>query len=161
MSGEIPTFSGGRISAAARIAVVAARFNASIVEELLSGCLVRLADLGLGCERVTVLRVPGAFELPTAAKGAVATGRYAAVICLGCVIRGETAHFELVAGECARGIQQVAVTAGVPVIFGVLATDTREQALERTGGRHGHAGRQAAEAAVEMVGVMEQLQDEG
>jgi 6,7-dimethyl-8-ribityllumazine synthase len=154
MSGESPPFVPAELPAGAKFAVAAARFNASIVDELLEGCLSRFAELGMDASRVAVFRVPGAFELPTAAKALAQTGRYAAVVCLGCVIRGETAHFELVAGECARGIQQVAIEAALPVIFGVLTTETRQQALDRAGGRHGHAGRQAAEAAVEMAGVM-------
>lgn len=139
----------------ARVAVVAARFNAHIVDELLGGCLRRLGELRLPDDRVDVYRVPGAFELPVAAKLMAETGRFAAVICLGCVIRGDTPHFDYVAGEAARGIQQVALAHRLPVIFGVLTTNTEEQALARAGGAHGHAGERAAEAAAEMVDLVE------
>lgn len=137
----------------ARVAVVAARFNAHIVDELLAGAEARLKELGLDGARVDVHRVPGAFELPVAAKMLIDTQRYAAVICLGCVIRGDTAHFDYVAGEAARGIQNVATQTGVPVIFGVLTTENEQQARDRTGGSHGHAGRSAADAAVEMIAL--------
>ncbi len=138
----------------ARVAVVAARFNGKIVDELLSGCLRRLKQLGLPDDRVETHRVPGAFELPVAAKVLAQTSRFSAIICLGCVVRGDTPHFDYVAGEAARGIQQVAVSEGLPVIFGVLTTNTEQQALDRVGGRHGHAGERAAEAAVEMVSMV-------
>jgi 6,7-dimethyl-8-ribityllumazine synthase len=134
-----------------KVAVVAARFNAHITDELVAGCKRRLAELHLDGERVEVYRVPGAFELPVAAKVLAGTRRFAAVICIGCVVRGDTPHFDFVAGEAARGCQQVAVAEGLPVIFGVLTTNTEQQALDRTGGSHGHAGAQAAEAAVEMI----------
>ena len=137
----------------ARVAVVAARFNAHIVDELLAGAEARLKELGLDGARVDVHRVPGAFELPVAAKMLIDTQRYAAVICLGCVIRGDTAHFDYVAGEAARGIQNVATQTGEPLIFGVLTTENEQQARERTGGTHGHAGRNAADAAVEMIAL--------
>lgn len=134
----------------ARIAVVAARFNGHITDELLRGCLERLAELGVGAP-ATVLRVPGAFELPVSAKVLAERPDIEAVICLGCVIRGDTPHFDYVAGECARGVQQVAIGSGKPIIFGVLTTNTEQQALDRAGGSHSHAGRNAADAAVEMV----------
>ena len=133
---------------------VAARFNAEIVDELLAGCLRRLGALGVDEARVTVHRVPGAFELPVAAKVLARTGRYGAVICLGCVIRGDTPHFDYVAGECARGIQDVAIWEHLPVILGVLTTNTQEQALARAGGSHGHAGVWAADAAAEMINLV-------
>ena len=137
----------------ARLAIVAARFNEEIVNELTDGCVRRIAQLGLDEARVLVHRVPGAFELPLAAKLLARTKRFNAIICLGCVIRGETPHFDYVAGEAARGIQRVALDEGVPVIFGVLTTDTEEQARDRAGGRHGHAGERAAEAAAEMIAL--------
>lgn len=138
----------------ARVGVIAARFNATIVDQLLSGCQRRLKQLGLSDGGVEVYRVPGAFELPLAAQALARTGRVSAVICLGCVIRGDTPHFDYVAGEAARGITQASLTTGVPIIFGVLTTNTDEQARERTGGKHGHAGERAAEAAAEMISVL-------
>jgi 6,7-dimethyl-8-ribityllumazine synthase len=137
----------------ARIAIVAARFNGEIVDELVHGCLERLKALKLDDSRIAIHRVPGAFELPLAAKLVAQTNRFAAVICLGCVIRGETPHFDYVAGECARGIARVALDSGIPVIFGLLTTHTEAQARERLGGTHGHAGSHAADAAAEMIAL--------
>ena len=154
MSTHVPKPAVSSFPAGARVAVVAARFNAHVVDELLAGCLRRLSEMGLAEASVDVERVPGAFELPVAAKVLARTGRYGAVICLGCVIRGDTPHFDYVAGECARGIQQVAVAESLPVIFGVLTTNTEEQALARAGGAHGHAGVWAADAAAEMVDLV-------
>jgi 6,7-dimethyl-8-ribityllumazine synthase len=135
-----------------RIGVVAARFNATIVDELLRGCVERLKERGIAEANITVQRVPGAFELPVAAKWLAEAG-HAAVICLGCVVRGDTPHFDYVAGEAARGIQQVSLTTGKAVIFGVLTTNTEQQALDRAGGSHSHAGVNSADAAVEMIAV--------
>ena len=151
MSTRPPQPASDGIPPDARIAVIASRFNETIVDELLKGCVVRLTELGVGGEQVDVQRVPGACELPVAASVLAGTRRFAAIICLGCVIRGETPHFDFVAGECARGIQQVALTHSLPVIFGVLTTNTEQQAWDRAGGKHGHAGRRAADAAAEMI----------
>ena len=159
MSTHVPKPAATSFPPGTRVAVVAARFNAHIVDELLAGCLRRLKELGLDGERVETFRVPGAFELPVAAKLLGQTARFDAVICLGCVIRGDTPHFDYVAGECATGIQRVAVDAGLPVIFGVLTTNTEEQARARTGGAHGHAGERAAEAAAEMVAMVARVLD--
>jgi 6,7-dimethyl-8-ribityllumazine synthase len=157
MSTQVPTSSAPTISADARIAIVAARFNGPMVDELLAGCVRRLNRLGIGDDRIDIHRVPGAFELPLAAKAAAQTKRFAAVICLGAVIRGDTPHFEYVAGECARGIMRVSLSETLPVIFGVLTVNTGQQALDRIGGSHGHAGERAAEAAVEMAALLNQL----
>ena len=137
--------------------IVAARFNQEIVEGLLAGCMRRLNELGLNTDRVEIHRVSGAFELPLAAKWLIETKRVRAVICLGCVIRGDTPHFDYVASEAARGIQTVSIETGVPVIFGVLTTNTEPQARDRIGGTHGHAGERAAEAALEMISVAERI----
>jgi 6,7-dimethyl-8-ribityllumazine synthase len=152
MSSKPPPPRTGKIAASDQFAVIAARFNEQIVDELLRGCLDRLAELGLDSSKVQVHRVPGAFELPVAAKLAGKTGRFAAIICLGAVIRGDTPHFDFVAGEAARGIQQVAIELSIPVIFGVLTTHTEEQARQRLG-----AGRRAADAAVEMLSLKKSL----
>jgi len=157
MSTQVPAFSAEEIPTDARIAIAAARFNGAIVEELLRGCLRRLGQLGIEQDHVDVHRVPGAFELPVTAAALARTRRFAAVICLGAVIRGDTPHFDYVAGECARGISNVALTEGLPVIFGVLTTNTHEQAVARIGGAHGHAGERAAEAALEMIAVMRKI----
>jgi len=158
MSAETPAFVSGDIPSHAHVAIVAARFNASLVDELLAGCLRRLKELGIDGPRVRVVRVPGAFELPLAAKVLAEGGRFAAVICLGVVVRGETAHFDYVAGEAARGIAQASLETRLPIIFGVLTTNTPQQALDRLGGAHGHAGVRAAEAAAEMIVLLERIQ---
>lgn len=151
MSSDVPAPIAADLPDDVKVAVVAARYNAAITDELLTGCVRRLGELGLDGERVEIYRVPGAFELPVMAKVLAGTKRVGAIICIGCVVRGDTPHFEYVAGEAARGCQQVAVQEGLPVIFGVLTTNTEQQALDRTGGSHGHAGERAAEAAVEMI----------
>ena len=137
----------------ARFALVAARFNDHLVSQLIDGCRGRLIELGVEESALTLHRVPGAFELPTAAKWLAESGHFAAVVCLGAVVRGDTPHFDFVAGECARGCQSVSLSTGVPVIFGVLTTNTEQQALDRLGGLHGHAGVAAAEAAAEMAAL--------
>ena len=154
MSTQAPTPQAVQIPSDVRIGIIAARFNGPIVDELLAGCLRRLRELGVSEARTEVQRVPGAFELPVAAQAMARTGRFAAVICLGCVIRGDTPHFDYVAGEAARGIQQVALLEHLSVIFGVLTTNTEQQARDRTGGPHGHAGERAADAAAEMISVL-------
>jgi 6,7-dimethyl-8-ribityllumazine synthase len=131
--------------------VIAARFNERIVDELLRGCIARLGELGCQSSKTEIHRVPGAFELPVAAKWAGMSG-CSAVICLGAVIRGQTPHFDFVAGEAARGIQRVAIDLGIPVIFGVLTTNNERQARQRL-----DAGKRAAEAAVEMLRLKNSL----
>jgi 6,7-dimethyl-8-ribityllumazine synthase len=157
MSTQPPDFHAGDIPTDARIAIAAARFNAPIVDELIASCRRRLKELNFASERIELHRVPGAFELPLAAKLMADSGHFAAVICLGAVIRGDTPHFDYVAGQAAAGIQQAALTTSLPIIFGVLTTETHQQALDRIGGSHGHAGRQSAEAAVEMIAVMSRI----
>lgn len=159
MSTEAPAFVPSDIPPDARVAVVAARFNAHIVDELLAGCLRRLASLGVSEDRIDVHRVPGAFELPIAAKVLAQSKDFSAIICLGCVIRGDTPHFDYVAGEAARGIMQVSLSESLPVIFGVLTTNTEQQARDRTGGPHGHAGERAADAALEMIALLNRVRD--
>lgn len=151
MSSNLPPPAAVLAPPNAKIAVVAARFNPAIVEELLEGCRRRLGQLAV-CE-FAVHRVPGAFELPVAAAALARRGDFEAVICLGCVVRGDTPHFDYVAGEAARGIQQAALETGVPIIFGLLTTNTQQQAQDRLdpAGPHGHAGERAADAAVQMI----------
>ncbi|HEY1923298.1 MAG TPA: 6,7-dimethyl-8-ribityllumazine synthase [Tepidisphaeraceae bacterium] len=152
MSNKPPAAKGGKIPKSARIVVIAARFNEHIVDELLRGCVARLGELGIGSSKISVHRVPGAFELPLAAKWAGQTRKCAAVICLGAVIRGDTPHFDFVAGEAARGIQDVGLELGIPVIFGVLTTNNEEQAKQRI-----DVGMRSAEAAVEMIALKNSL----
>ena len=147
MSGETPNWNPSVNAHGLKIAIVVARFNESITGKLLEGAQAALKDAG--ADQVDIFHVPGAFELPFAAKKLAA--KYAAVVALGAVIRGGTPHFDYVAGECARGIMQVALETGVPVAFGVLTTATPEQAAERAGGALGNKGYDAAMTAVEMA----------
>jgi len=153
----VPTFTGTREGAGRRVAVVAARFNEAITVKLVEGAVAGLAKHGVPQDRVDVAWVPGAFEIPLVAKRFAGTGSYDAVICLGAVIRGDTAHFDLVANEAARGIAQVSLETGVPLIFEVLATDTLAQAEARAGGAHGNKGWEAAESALEMASLLDAL----
>jgi 6,7-dimethyl-8-ribityllumazine synthase len=138
-----------------RFALIASRFNEALVQQLVNGAVDCLNRLGADEGDVDLYWVPGAFEAPLAASRAAASGRYDAVIVLGVVIRGETLHFDLVAGEAARGIARVSAETGLPVVFGVLAAETWEQASDRAGGKKGNRGWEAAEAAVEMVNLGE------
>ena len=147
---------GGR-----RFAIAVARFNELVTRKLLEGALGALAANGVAQEDIDVVWVPGAFELPIVARRLAASRTYDGVICLGAVIRGETAHFEHVAGQAAQGIRTAAQETGVPVAFGVLTTDTLEQALDRAGGAHGNKGWDAATAAIETASLLEQLPKEG
>jgi 6,7-dimethyl-8-ribityllumazine synthase len=140
-----------------KVAIVAARFNDFIVASLLKGALAAWLERGGAAHDLTVVRVPGAFELPVVARKLAGSGRYDAVVALGCVIRGGTPHFEYVAGECARGLQQAALDSGVPVMFGVLTVDSVEQALERAAVSGANKGGEAMEGALELAAVMAQL----
>ena len=140
-----------------RFAVAASRFNAVIVGPLVDGALACLAKHGVGVEDIDVAWTPGAFELPVAARRLAASGGYDAVICLGAVVRGETPHFDYVSAEAARGISDASRDTGVPVIFGVLTTETMAQAHDRAGGKHGNKGWDAAMAAIEMASLLERL----
>jgi len=143
--------------AGTRIAIMSTRFNSLIVEQLEAGALDCLKRHGVDLAQVSVVRAPGAFELPVIAARLARSGKYDCIIALGAVIRGSTAHFEHVAGACSRGLASVATETGVPVIFGVLTTDTIEQAVERAGTKAGNKGADAALAALEMISLMRQL----
>lgn len=140
-----------------RIAILVARYNQVVTAKLLDGALACCGEAGIAADQVDVIWVPGAFELGAVAAGAAATGQYACLIALGCVIRGETPHFGFVAGEAARGLSSVAVTHRLPIGFGVLTVDTMEQALARAGGDAGNKGREAADAALRTADVLERL----
>jgi 6,7-dimethyl-8-ribityllumazine synthase len=140
-----------------RFALAAARFNGAVVEQLLAGALDGLTRHGVQDESIDVVWVPGSMELPLVAQKLAASGRYAAVICLGAVIRGETGHYDHVAGEAAGGIARASLATGVPVIFGVLTCETLEQALNRAGAKSGNKGFDAALAAIEMVNLLRKL----
>jgi 6,7-dimethyl-8-ribityllumazine synthase len=153
--GEYTAHEGALDATAMRFAIAVARFNRDITEQLLEGAeaMFRKHDAA----GVNVVWVPGAYELPLVAKRLAGSGAVDAVVCLGAVIRGETAHFEYVAGETAAGITRAALDTGVPVIFGVLTVDNREQALDRLGGKDGHKGEEAALTAIEMVSLLREL----
>lgn len=142
----------------ARFAIVVSRWNGAITENLLAGALRALARHGVADTAIQVVRVPGAFELPLAARKIAMLGRIDAIIALGCVIRGGTPHFEYVCSECTRGVGDVALTTGVPVAFGVLTTDNLTQAEERSGAGGENKGEEAALTALEMVSLIRQLQ---
>jgi 6,7-dimethyl-8-ribityllumazine synthase len=137
-----------------RVVIVAARFNAALVDQLIAGASQAWRDHGGDQSRLLVERVPGAFELPLAARMFAASGGVDAVVALGCVIRGDTPHFDYVAGECARGLMDAGLTTGVPVIFGVLTTETEAQAEERADPARMNKGRESMEAALEMIELL-------
>jgi 6,7-dimethyl-8-ribityllumazine synthase len=144
-----------------RVAIAASRFNDFITERLLAGAKDGLVRHGVDETSITVAWAPGAFELPLVAQRLASSNEYDAVICLGAVIRGATGHYEHVAGQCAAGIERVQLDTGVPVVFGVLTTETVEQAIERAGTKAGNKGFESAMTAVEMVDLMRQLPKSG
>ena len=155
---DIRTTEGDFTATTARFAIVASRFNSFIVERLLQGALDVLRRHGVEDKSIEIVHVPGAFELPLVARRLAAGGRCDAVIALGAVIRGSTPHFDYVAGACARGLAEVALSANLPVAFGVLTVDTIEQAVERAGTKAGNKGADAALTALEMVSLLRKLQ---
>ncbi len=155
---SIKTIEGNYQNGAAHYGVAVARFNSFIVDRLLDGALDALNKHGIQNKDITVVKVPGAYELPLAVKKMTASEQYDAIITLGAVIRGGTPHFEYVAGECVKGISQVSLQANVPVTFGVLTVDTIEQAIERAGTKAGNKGAEAALTAIEMVSLSRQLE---
>lgn len=156
--GTMPEFVEGKLDAAdASFAVVVSRFNSFITERLLSGALDALGRHGADMDRVTVAWCPGSLETPLVARRLAASGAYDAVICLGAVIRGATTHYELVCRQVAAGVSKASMDTDVPVIFGVITTDTIEQAIERAGTKAGNKGAEAAAAAIEMVNLLRQI----
>ena len=153
----VTTFSGNYIGNGLRIGIVQARFNDFISGKLLEGAVDCLIRHGVDESRIDVVQVPGSFEIPLATKTLVAKGGYNAVVCLGALIRGGTIHFDLIASEVTKGIAQVTHESGVPVTFGVLTTETIEQAVERAGTKAGNKGAEAALAAIEMANLMKSL----
>jgi len=158
----MPTMIEGRLVAGdARFGLVASRFNDFITKELLNGALDALRRHGADMDAVTVAWCPGSYEIPLVAKRMAASGDYDAIICLGVVIRGATYHFEIVANGAASGITRASMDTGVPIILGVITTDTIEQAIERSGTKAGNKGAEAAAAAIEMVDVLRQVDGAG
>ncbi len=151
------TFEGSFAPPPGRFALVAARFNQFIVDQLVAGALDGLKRHGVRDDAIDVVWVPGSFEIPLVAQRLATGHSYSAVICLGAVIRGDTSHYDHVAGEAAKGVAQAALKTGVPVIFGVLTCDTLEQAINRAGAKAGNKGFEAAVSAIEMVNLLRQL----
>ena len=151
----MPTERKGELAAKGlRLAIVVSRFNSFITERLLTGALDTLSRAGADDRRIEVVRVPGSFEIPVTAKALAQSGRFDAIITLGCIIRGETQHFDYLSAEVTRGIQLAAIETGVPMAFGVLTTDTLEQAVDRAGAKSGNKGAEVALAAVEMANLL-------
>jgi 6,7-dimethyl-8-ribityllumazine synthase len=151
---DIKTIEGDFTSGKGEFALVVGRWNSFVVEHLLEGALDTLRRHGVGDKQITIVRAPGAFEIPLVCRQLAEKGGFDAIIALGAVIRGGTPHFEYVAGECTKGIAQVTMQYGIPVTFGVLTVDTIEQAVERSGTKAGNKGAEAAESALEMVSLL-------
>lgn len=154
---KVSEVSGSLDASQVRVAIVASRFNSFIVERLIEGAVDVLRRVGGAPESITIVRCPGAFELPAVTRRCVESKKFDAVICLGAVIRGATPHFDYVAAESSKGIAQLASQATIPVIFGVLTTDTIEQAVERAGTKAGNKGADAAMTALEMISLFRKL----
>lgn len=152
----MPDFSG-RLRASGRVAILVSRYNELITTKLLDGALACCREAGLSREEIDVVWLPGAFELPLAAAAAATTGRYTCLVALGAIIRGDTPHFEYVAGETTRGLGGVATGHALPIGFGVLTVDTLQQAVERAGGSAGNKGHEAADAAIRAADALAQL----
>lgn len=153
----IKTVEGNLTVQSARFCLVVARFNSFVVEHLLEGAIDALKRHGASDDDLTIVRVPGAFEMPLALEKVAASGKYDAIVALGAVIRGGTPHFDYVAGECVKGMAHVTLSHEIPVAFGVLTVDTIEQAIERSGTKAGNKGAEAAMSAVEMVNLLRKL----
>ncbi|MCP4995180.1 MAG: 6,7-dimethyl-8-ribityllumazine synthase [Gammaproteobacteria bacterium] len=153
----IKTIEGALTVNKARFCLVVARFNSFVVESLLEGAIDALKRHGADDADITIVRVPGAFEMPLVLEKVAAKGDYDAIVALGAVIRGGTPHFDFVAGECVKGMAQVTLKHEIPVAFGVLTVDTIEQAIERAGTKAGNKGAEAAMSAVEMVNILRQI----
>lgn len=152
-----PELTGSLSSSGLKFAIVVARFNSFISDRLLAGALDAFVRTGLAEEEVEIIRVPGAWEMPVTVKALLAQERHHGIVCLGAVIRGDTPHFDYVAGECAKGLAQLALDTGVPVAFGVLTTNSVEQAIDRAGAKSGNKGFDAAMTAIEMANLMIEL----
>ena len=152
-------YEGKLVSQDIKVGIVAARFNEFIVSKLLSGCEDALLRHGVRSEDIALAWVPGAFEIPLAASKMAQSGKYDAVIALGAVIRGSTSHYDYVCSEVSKGIASVSLSSGVPVMFGVLTTDTIEQAIERAGTKAGNKGAECAQGAIEMVNLFRSMQN--
>lgn len=148
---------GKVVAEGVKVGIVAARFNEFIVSKLVGGAQDALVRHGVNDDDIDLAWVPGAFEIPTVAKKMALSGKYDMVLCLGAVIRGSTSHYDLVCNECAKGVAQIGMEAGLPVLFGVVTTDTIEQAIERSGTKAGNKGYDVACSGIEMVNLMKKL----
>ena len=158
MANELPKVIEGELLARdLRLLIVAARFNEIVVEPLVRGALDAFKRHGVAERQIDIVRVPGAFDIPVVVKKLAQAKRYDAIVTLGAVIRGQTPHFDYVAGECAGGISRIALESGIPIAFGVLTTDTMEQAMDRAGGKAGNKGADCALVAIEMANLLRRL----
>jgi 6,7-dimethyl-8-ribityllumazine synthase len=153
----LKTLEGDLLARDVRVAIVAARFNEFVVERLVTGAVDALLRHGASDKSLELVRVPGAFDMPLVVRRLALSKRYDAIVALGAVIKGQTAHFDFVAGECASGVARAALESGVPVGFGVLTCETLEQAIDRAGGKAGNKGAEAALAALEMANLLKRL----
>lgn len=154
---DIKTLEGDLTVSGKRFALISARFNDFIVNQLIEGAIDTLVRHGVEADQIEHVRVPGAFELPLATKKVISTGRYDAIIALGAIIRGGTPHFDYVAAECSKGLASVSLDSGTPVSFGIITADTIEQAIERAGTKAGNKGHDAAMTALEMVSLFDKI----
>lgn len=158
MANDLPKIIEGELLARdLRFLIVAARFNEFVVEPLLKGALDAFRRHGVGDKQIEIVRVPGAFDIPVVVRKLALSKRYDAIITLGAVVRGQTPHFDYVAGECAGGVSRIALESGIPIAFGVLTTDTMEQAVDRAGGKAGNKGADCALVALEMANLLRRL----
>lgn len=155
------TISGSLDASSLKLAIVVARFNEFITSRLAAGAIEALTRHGADAGRIVQVMVPGAWEIPLAARRLADTGKFDAIICLGCVMRGQTPHFDYVAGECAKGVANVAAVTGIAVSFGVITVDSLEQAIDRAGLKHGNKGADAALAAIEMANLLKHIEKLG
>lgn len=154
---SIKTYQGELTARGLKFAIVAARFNDFVVDRLLTGAVETLKSHGVSDSDIEIARVPGAFDLPLVAQKMAQSKRYQAIVALGAVIRGDTAHFDFVAGECASGLTRASLDAGIPIAFGVITTDNVEQAMDRAGGKAGNKGADAALVAIELANLLGSL----
>ncbi len=154
---SLKTFEGNLDAKGLRFAIVVSRFNSFITERLISGALDALHRSGASDDNVELVRVPGSWEMPVTVSALLGQKRHDAIICLGAVIRGETPHFDYVAGEAAKGLAQVSLASGIPVAFGVLTTNTLDQAIDRAGAKGGNKGFEAAMTAIEMANLLREV----
>jgi 6,7-dimethyl-8-ribityllumazine synthase len=158
MANDLPkTIEGELLARDLRFAIVAARFNELVVDPLLRGALDAFKRHGVSDKQIEIVRVPGAFDIPVVVRRLALSKRYDAMIALGAVVRGQTPHFDYVAGECAGGVARIALEASIPIAFGVLTTDTMEQAMDRAGGKAGNKGADCALVALEMANLLRRL----